>query len=106
VSESLGNPVFRAFLIIGATVDLLIALFLLIVSGWIIDSWHDPKEPWAGPIVTTVWSIAFVLVAGAPILAYRLSRQKAAPHSVAVAVWLPALLLLAICGIGLIVFPP
>ena len=45
---------FRAFLMIGAAVDVLIALFLLIVSGWMIDSWHDPKEPLAGPIVTTL----------------------------------------------------
>jgi hypothetical protein len=97
---------FRAFLLIGAALDLLIAMFLLIVSGWIVDSWHDPRDPWAGPIVTTLWSIAFVLAAGAPILAYRLSRQNAAPGRVALAVWLPALLLIAICGIGFIVFPP
>jgi hypothetical protein len=29
---------------IGAAVDLLIALLLLIVSGWILDSWHDPRD--------------------------------------------------------------
>ena len=97
---------FRAFLIIGAAVDLLIAVFRLIVSGWILDGWHDPRDPWAGPIVTTLWSMAFVLAAGAPILAYRFSRRKAAPGSVALAVWLPALPLIAICVIGLIVFPP
>jgi hypothetical protein len=97
---------FRAFLMIGAAVDVLIAMFLLIVSGWIIDSWHDPREPWAGPIVTTLWAIAFVLAAGAPVVAYRLSRRKAAPGRVAFAVWFPALLLIAICGIGLILSPP
>lgn len=106
MSETLVNPMFRAFLMIGVAVDLLIAVFLVIVSGWMIDSWHDPKEPWAGPIVTTLWSIAFVLAAGAPILAYSLSRRNAAPARVAFAVWLPALLLIAICGIGLIVSPP
>ena len=97
---------FRAFVVAGAAFDLLIAVFLLIVSGWIVDSWHDPKDPWAGPIVTTAWAIAFLLSAGAPILAYRLSRRHAPPGRVALAVWLPAVVLVAICGIGLILSPP
>ena len=97
---------YRAFLVIGGAVDLLIALFLVIVVGWIVDSWHDPHDAWAGPIVTTLWGVAFVLSAGAPVLAYRLSRRKASPGKVALAVWLPAILLVGICAVGLVVFPP
>jgi hypothetical protein len=55
----------------------LIAAFLVIVSGWMIDSWHDPREPWAGPVVTACWSMAFLLSAGSPLLGYWLSRRKA-----------------------------
>jgi hypothetical protein len=95
---------FRAFLIAGAAFDLLIALFLLVVAGWVIDSWHDPV-PWTGPIVTAFWSIGFVLSAGSPLLAYRFSRQNAAPGLVAMAVWGPALLLVAVCVIGFLIFP-
>jgi hypothetical protein len=97
---------FRAFLVIGIGIDLLIAVFLVIVFGWILDSWHDPREPWAGPIMTTFWSVAFVLSAGAPILAYWLKRRKAAPARIALAVWLPAIVLIAICAAGLILSPP
>jgi hypothetical protein len=96
----------RAFLAIGATVDLIIALFLLIAFGWIIDSWHDPRDPWAGPIVTSLWLLALVLSAGAPVLAYWLSRRKAAPGRVALAMWMPAVLLVAICVVGMIFSPP
>jgi len=96
---------FRAFLIAGAAFDLLIALFLVIVAGWVIDSWHDP-QPWTGPVVTAVWSIAFVMSAVAPLLAYRFSRRNSAPGLVAMAVWLPALVLVAICVIGFAIFPP
>lgn len=106
VFETFGGFMYRAFLVVGAAVDLLIAVFLVIVFGWILDSWHDPRDPWAGPIVTTLWSIAFVLSAGAPILAYWLSRRRAAPGRVALAVWLPAVLLVAICVVGLILSPP
>jgi hypothetical protein len=97
---------FRAFVAIGAAADLLIALFLFIAFGWVIDSWHDPREPWAGPIVTTLWSIAFVSSAGAPILAYWLKRRHAAPGRIALIVWLPAIVLVAICTVGLILSPP
>ena len=96
---------FRAFLITGAAFDLLIALFLLLVAGWVIDSWHDP-QPWTGPIVTTFWAIAFALSAASPLVAYRFSRRNAAPRFVAMAVWLPALLLVGICVIGFVIFPP
>lgn len=95
----------RAFLIAGAAFDLLIALFLLIVAGWVIDSWHDP-QPWTGPIVTAFWAIAFVLSAGSPFLAYRLSRRNSPAGLVAMAVWLPALLLVAVCVIGFAISPP
>ena len=96
---------FRAFLIIGAAIDLLIALFLVIAFGWILDSWND-RDPWAGPIVTTLWFTALLLSAGAPLLGYRFSRRGAAPGKVALAVWLPAVLLTAICLVGFIIFPP
>ena len=96
---------FRAFLMAGAMFDLLIAVFLLIVAGWVIDSWHDP-QPWTGPFVTAFWSIGFVLSAGSPLLVYRLSRRDSAAGRVAMAVWLPALALVAICVIGFVIFPP
>jgi hypothetical protein len=97
---------FRAVVTIGAGLDLLIALFLFIAFGRVLDSWHDPREPWAGPIVTTLWSIAFVSSAGAPILGYWLKRRNAEPGRIALIVWLPAIVLIAICTVGLIVSPP
>jgi hypothetical protein len=96
---------FRAVVTIGAGLDLLIALFLFVAFGWVLDSWHDPREPWAGPIVTTLWSIAFVSSAGAPILGYWLKRRNAEPRRIALIVWLPAIVLIAICTVGLIVSP-
>ena len=96
---------FRAVVTIGAGLDLLIALFLFVAFGWVLDSWHDPREPWAGPIVTTLWSIAFVSSAGAPILGYWLKRRNAEPSRIALIVWLPAIVLIAICTVGLIVSP-
>lgn len=97
---------FRAFCVIGGLIDLLIAGLLVIVAGWIIDSWHDPRDPWAGPIVTTLWAIALALSAGAPIVAYRLRRRNAPPGRVALAVWLPAVLLIGICLVGFTISPP
>jgi hypothetical protein len=99
------TSVCRAFVAIGAGLDLLIALFLVIVFGFVLDSWHDPREPLAGPIVTTLWSIAFVSSAGAPILGYWLKRRKAAAGTIAWVVWLPAIVLIAICVVGLIISP-
>jgi hypothetical protein len=97
---------FRTFLIMGGALDLLIALLLVIVFGWILDSWHDAPVPWAGPIMTSLWLIAFVLSAGAPILGYYLSRRKAPPGRIVLAAWLPAGLLIAVCVVGLIISPP
>lgn len=54
----------RAFLILGAALDVLLALFLLVVSGWVVDSWRDPNGAWVGVVVTTIWLIAFLLSAG------------------------------------------
>jgi biotin transporter BioY len=96
---------YRTLLVVGAGFDLLIALFLVVVFGWVLDSWHD-RDPWAGPVVTTVWGLAFLLSAGAPILAYRFKRRHAPPGRVALAVWLPAVVLVVICGIGLAISPP
>ena len=97
---------FRALVALGVAVDLLIALFLVLVFGWILDSWHDPRDRWAGPIVTTCWSIAFLLSAGAPALAYWLKRKSSSRGKIALAVWLPAIVLIAICIVGLILSPP
>jgi hypothetical protein len=47
-----------------------------------------------------------VLSAGAPIVGYRMARRGAPPGRVALAVWLPALCLVAICAVGFIIFPP
>jgi hypothetical protein len=95
----------RALQIVGAVLDALIALFLVIVAGWMLDSWHD-RDPWAGPVVTTFWGIGLLLSAGAPIVGYRLARRGATPGRVALAIWLPALCLIAVCAVGFIVFPP
>ena len=39
---------FRAFLILGAAFDILLALFLVLVFGYVMDSWHDPNGAWVG----------------------------------------------------------
>jgi hypothetical protein len=80
---------FRAFLIVGAIIDLLLALFLLLVFGWVIDSWHDPNGTWVGVVVTAVWLIAFFLAAGAVPLGYYLAGRQSSPSRVALVVWLP-----------------
>jgi hypothetical protein len=45
--------------VLGMVIDVLMA-FLLLVSGWMLDSWNDPV-PWTGALVTTIWTIAFVI---------------------------------------------
>jgi hypothetical protein len=95
---------YRAFVILGMAFDVLIALFLLIVVGWIVDAWND-RDPWAGPVVTTIWLVALVMSAGAPILAYRLRQRQATPGKVALAVWLPAIVLVAVTMAGFAIFP-
>ena len=95
----------RALALIGAAADILIAIFLAIVFGYVLDSWHDPHA-WAGPIVTSVWAVAFALSAGAPILAYVLHRRATPAGRVALVAWAPALLLTAITVVGFILSPP
>src|SRR5580765_2568891 len=97
---------FRAFLIVGAFVDALLALFLLLVFGWVMDSWHDPKGAWVGIVVTAVWLSAFVLSAGAPPLGYHLARRQSRPARVALVVWLPIVVLVGTTIIGFIIAPP
>jgi hypothetical protein len=87
---------FRAFVIAGAAIDILLALFLLLVFGFVIDSWHDPKGSWVGITVTLAWLIAFTLCAGAPILGYRLSRSSPRTARVAWVVWSPLLVTVAV----------
>ena len=95
-----------ALLILGVVVDVLMALFLLVVSGWIIDSWHDPNGAWVGIAATSFWLVAFVLSAGAPILGYVLKRRGSSAGRVAFTVWFPACLLIGICIVGFKISPP
>lgn len=104
--ESSRRPVFRAFLVLGALIDALLALFLLLVFGWVLDSWHDPNGAWVGIVVTTVWLSAFVLAAGAAPLAYRLTRRQSPPTRVALVVWLPVVVLVGTTIIGFMISPP
>ena len=97
---------FRAFLILGTCVDVLIALFLLLVFGYVIDSWHDPNGAWVGIVVTTVWLGSFVLAAGAAPLGYRLERRQSTPARVALVVWLPTVILVGTTIIGFMIAPP
>jgi hypothetical protein len=95
----------RAWLILGATVDVLLALFLLLVFGWVIDSWHDPNGAWVGLVVTSVWLIAFALSAGAPLLGYHLHGRRSALPRIALVVWLPAAIITAVSVLGFLIFP-
>jgi hypothetical protein len=95
-----------ALFVTGVAIDVLIAAFLLLVFGWILDSWHDPKGLWVGIAATTLWLAAFVLSAGAPLLAYRMKRRTMPQARITLTVWLPALLLMAICVLGFILSPP
>lgn len=96
---------YRAFVAIGVIIDLLMSGLLIIVFGWIIDSWHD-RDPWAGPVVTTLWAAALIMSAGGPILAYVLRRRAARPERIVLAVWGPTLMLVGLCVIGFVVFTP
>jgi hypothetical protein len=97
---------YRAFVIVGAALDIVLALFLLLMFGFIIDSWDDPKGAWVGLVVTALWLVAFVTCGAAPILGYRLSRQSSAPARVALVVWLPTVAIVAVTVFGLILSPP
>ena len=79
---------------------------MLLVFGWVMDSWHDPKGAWVGIVVTTVWLSAFVLSAGAPPLGYRLARRQSRPARVALVVWLPIVVLVGTTIIGFMIAPP
>lgn len=94
----------RAIIVLGMIVDLSMALFLLLVAGWIVDSWHDPNGAWVGISVTAMWLAAFALAAGAPVLGRVLKRRGTSAGRVALATWAPALVLGAICAIGFLVF--
>ena len=96
---------YRAFVAIGVIIDLLMVGLLIIVFGWILDSWHD-RDPWAGPVVTTCWAAALTLSAGGPILAYVLRRRAAPPERIVLAVWGPPLVLVGLSVIGFVVFTP
>ena len=97
---------FRAGVILGVAVDLLVVLMLLLAFGWVIDSWQDRRVPHAGVIVTTAWLVGMLFAAGSPVLAYGLHRHRAKPGHVLVTLWLPTLLLITLCVVGLIISPP
>jgi hypothetical protein len=97
---------FRAFLILGAAFDILLALFLVLVFGYVMDSWHDPKGAWVGIAVTGAWLMAFVPSAGAPLLGYVLNRRRSPHARVALIVWLPVLMIVGVSTIGLLISPP
>ena len=82
---------FRAFLILGAAFDILLALFLVLVFGI---------------AVTGAWLMAFVPSAAAPLLGYVLNRRRSPPARVALIVWLPALMIVGVSTIGLLISPP
>ena len=94
-----------AFLILGGVIDVLLALFLLLVFGYVLDSWHDPQGRWVGVAVTSAWLISFVLSAGGAIVGYTLHRRRSTPGRIALAVWLPTLLLVGVTIAGFVVFP-
>src|SRR5262245_66065274 len=96
---------YRAFVAIGVIIDLLMVGLLIIVFGWIADSWHD-RNPWAGPVVTTFWAGALIVSAGGPILAYVLRRRAAPPERIALAVGGPPLALVGLGVIGYGGVPP
>ena len=96
----------RALIILGAAIDILLALFLLVVSGWIIDSWHDPQGLRVSVPVTTIWLVAFAALAGAPILAWRQKRRGASLERAALTVWAPSIVLVGIIVIGFMIAPP
>ena len=106
---------YRAFVAIGVIIDLLMVGLLVIVSGWIVDSWHD-REPWAGPVVTTFWAAALVFIffgaaggvwgAGVPFRSFVLGGRPAPPERIVLAVWGPPLVLVGLCVIGFVVFTP
>jgi len=95
----------RVIVVIGVALDLLIVLLLIAVFGWIVDSWHD-RDPWAGPVVTTFWTLSILLAAAAPVGAYRFSRRSAPPARIALVVWTPVLVLVGLTLIGFLVFTP
>ena len=89
---------------LGMAIDILMAAFLLLVFGWILDSWKDPV-PGTGPIVTTIWTIAFVMSAGAPLVVRWLRRRQAPYGRVALVAWLPVMVLVGLTIVGFLVFP-
>ena len=95
----------RVIVLVGVALDILIVLLLIVVFGWILDSWHDP-DPWAGPVVTTLWILSLLLAAGAPAAAYRSSRRTGTPATIALVVWTPVLVLVGLTLIGFVVFTP
>lgn len=97
---------FRAGVILGVAVDLILVFFLLLVSGWVVDSWQDTRVPYTGLIVTGAWLVALLFVAGAPILAYGLHRRGGKRDHILVTLWLPGLALITLCVVGLIISPP
>ena len=93
---------FRAFLILGAVFDILLALFLLLVFGYVLDSWHDPNGAWVGFAVTACWLLAFVPSAAAPLAGYVLKRRQSTPGRIVLVVWLPAIVIVTVSMVGFV----
>ena len=85
-------------------IDVLMAAFLLLVFGWTLDSWHDPN-PGTGPVVTIIWTCAFVMSVGAPLVARWLRRRHASQGRVLLVVWMPSIVLIGLTIVGFLVFP-
>ena len=96
----------HAFIVLGVVLDVLIALFLVLVFGWIVDSWHDPKGVWVGLVVTSTWLLASGLSVTAPVVGLRLSRRRASPARTMLVVWLPTLLIAGVTIVGFALSPP
>ena len=88
---------------LGIVIDVLMAAFLVLVFGWIADSWNDPV-PWTGPIVTAIWTCAFVMSAGAPLVARWLRRRQAPYGRVALVAWTPPIVLIGLTVLGFMIF--
>ena len=105
LDENVG-AVSRAFLLLGVVLDNRSRSSWLLVSAGSLTEWHDPNGAGVGVTVTMLWFFAFALSAGAPLLAYWLTRRRSTPGRVALAIWLPALVLIGVTAVGFMISPP
>jgi hypothetical protein len=91
---------------LGVVVDTIVALFLVIVFGFVLDSWHDPNGRWVGIVVTLCWGLAFAGCVGAIGLGWWLRRRNAPASRVLLTVWGPLLVFGGLTMIGFLIAPP